>query len=395
MQRQRTWRLCAAALAITALTACKTELGPGDGDGGTNPNPKPYPTLDGKAPQSFSLSSIDGKAANTAESFDAAIAQDANFIAVDLVMSKDGELVALASPDITDITDVSSRSVYANRKTVRQIDGQSHQGWFASDFTLVELQSLRAKLNGSSAPPTNATTGRILSLNDVIAYVKRQRKTVGLYLQTLNPTYHSQQGLAMEDKLVAAFTAAGYTQETAPVLVRSLEVAHLKALRAKTQVRLVQMINGDPKLGSDGQILMNLPYGQPYDFTLAGTSTTYAQMVTADGLAQIKTYANGISPWKPFVISARYLDKNGDGQPDDLNNDGLRDYRDREMMPPTNLVTLAHAAKLFVHPWEYRNDVTLLASDFKGKVAAEYKLFYEVGVDGVFSDSPSDANKAR
>ncbi|MGE8491594.1 glycerophosphodiester phosphodiesterase family protein [Comamonas sp.] len=394
MQRQRTWRLCAAALAITALTACKTELGPGDG-GGTNPNPKPYPTLDGNAPQSFSLSSIDGKAANTTESFDAAVAQDANFIAVDLVMSKDGELVALASPDITDITDVSSRSVYANRKTLRLIDGQSRQGWFASDFTLVELQSLRAKLPASTTPPVGANNGRILSLNDVIAYAKRQRKTVGLYLQTLNPTYHSQLGLAMEDKLLAAFTAAGYTQETAPVIVRSLEVAHLKTLRAKTQVRLVQMINGDPTLGRDGQILMTLPYGQPYDFTVAGISTTYAQMVTADGLAQIKTYANGISPWKPYVISARNLDKNGDGQPDDLNNDGLWDYRDREMMPPTNLVTLAHAAKLFVHPWAYRNDATLLASDFKGKVATEYKLFYEVGVDGVFSDSPSDANKAR
>lgn len=394
MQRQRTWRLCAAALAITALTACKTELGPGDG-GGTNPNPKPYPTLDGNAPQSFSLSSIDGKAANTTESFDAAVAQDANFIAVDLVMSKDGELVALASPDITDITDVSSRSVYANRKTLRLIDGQSRQGWFASDFTLVELQSLRAKLPASTTPPVGANNGRILSLNDVIAYAKRQRKTVGLYLQTLNPTYHSQLGLAMEDKLLAAFTAAGYTQETAPVIVRSLEVAHLKTLRAKTQVRLVQMINGNPELAADGSILLSAPNAQPYDFTMAGVSTTYAQMVTADGLAQIKTYANGISPWKPYVISARYLDKNGDGRPDDLNNDGKWDYRDREMMPPTNLVTLAHAAKLFVHPWAYRNDATLLASDFKGKVAAEYKLFYEVGVDGVFSDSPSDANKAR
>lgn len=394
MQRQATWRLCAAALAITALTACKTELGPGDGNGG-GPNPKPYPTLDGNAPQSFSLSGIDGKAANTAESFDAAVAQDANFIAADLVMSKDGELVALSSPDITDITDVSSRSIYANRKTVRLIDGQSHDGWFAADFTLVELQSLRAKLPGSTTPPGNASTGRILSLNDVIAYVKRQRKTVGLYLQTQNPTYHSQLGLAMEDKLLAAFTAAGYTQESAPVMVRSLEVAHLKALRAKSQVRLVQMINGAPTLAPNGQILLSAPYGQPYDFTLAGVSTTYAQMVTADGLTQIKTYANGISPWKPYVISARYLDKNGDGQPDDLNNDGLLDYRDREMMPPTNLVTLAHAAKLFVHPWAYRNDVTLLASDFKGQVAAEYKLFYEVGVDGVFSDSPRDANRAR
>ncbi|MFC3217275.1 glycerophosphodiester phosphodiesterase family protein [Comamonas sp. JC664] len=327
MQRQRTWRLCAAALAITALTACKTELGPGDG-GGTNPNPKPYPTLDGNAPQSFSLSSIDGKAANTTESFDAAVAQDANFIAVDLVMSKDGELVALASPDITDITDVSSRSVYANRKTLRLIDGQSRQGWFASDFTLVELQSLRAKLPASTTPPVGANNGRILSLNDVIAYAKRQRKTVGLYLQTLNPTYHSQLGLAMEDKLLAAFTAAGYTQETAPVIVRSLEVAHLKTLRAKTQVRLVQMINGNPELAADGSILLSAPNAQPYDFTMAGVSTTYAQMVTADGLAQIKTYANGISPWKPYVISARYLDKNGDGQPDDLNNDGKWDYRD-------------------------------------------------------------------
>ncbi|MNT69436.1 glycerophosphodiester phosphodiesterase [compost metagenome] len=118
-------------------------------------------------------------------------------------------------------------------------------------------------------------------------------------------------------------------------------------------------------------------------------------MVTTAGLAQIKTYADGISPWKPYVISSKNLDKDGNGQPDDLNKDGKFDDRDREMMTASNLVKDAHAANLFVHPFVFSNDVSTLASDFAGDPSKEYNLFYNLGVDGVFSANPSDANKAR
>lgn len=394
---QHAWRL--GAIAITGLCAalisgCNTEFGVGPGDGGETPGNPDYPTLDNKRPQSFALASVGSQPANSLESMGQAMTQSADFIAVDLVMSKDGTLVALGSPDITDITNIANHSEFSDRKTTKVIDGISVTGWFASDFTLAELQTLRLKNPTGSSTPTDINSFRIQSLAQVFDWAKRQARTPGLYLQTRNPTYHSKLGLPMEDKLIAALQQAGNTSATSPVMIRSTEVQHLKTLRDKTKVRLVQMIQGSD-LTPWGVIQLSAPYDRPYDFTVAGTATTYADMVTTAGLAQIKTYADGISPWKPYVISATYLDKNNDGQPDDLNNDGKWDYRDRQMMSATNLVTNAHAANLFVHPFEFSSDVSTLASDFAGDASKEYKLFYKVGVDAVLSANPADANKAR
>lgn len=391
---QQFWRLGSTTLiglCTAFIGGCNTEFGVDPDDGSA----KPYNTLDGKRPQSFALASVGGQPANSLESMGQALTQSADFISVDLVMSKDGTLVALGSPNITEITDIDRHSEFADRKTTKLIDGVSAIGWFASDFTLAELQTLRLKTpTGSTGTPPNINSFRIQSLAQVFDWAKRQARTPGLYLHTRNPTYHSKLGLPMEDKLVAALQQAGNTLATSPVMIRSLEVKHLKTLRTKTQVRLVQMITGSGPTSS-GDIQLSAPLDRPYDFTVAGTSTTFKDMVTTAGIAQIKTYANGISLWKPYIASAKYLDKDGNGQPDDLNNDGKLDYRDRVMMTASNLVKDAHAANLFVHPFVFSNDVSTLASDFAGDPSKEYKLFYNLGVDGVFSANPSDANKAR
>ena len=69
--------------------------------------------------------------------------------------------------------------------------------------------------------------------------------------------------------------------------------------------------------------------------------------------------------------------------------------RDRVMMPATSVVKDAHAAGLFVHAYTFRNEAKRLASDFKGDPKAEYKLFFNLGVDGVFSDFTDTAKAAR
>ncbi len=62
---------------------------------------------------------------------------------------------------------------------------------------------------------------------------------------------------------------------------------------------------------------------------------------------------------------------------------------------PTSVVRDAHAAGLQVFTWTFRNEPKRLASSFKSDPAAEYKAFYALGVDGVFSDFPDTAVKAR
>ncbi|MFL5204574.1 MAG: glycerophosphodiester phosphodiesterase family protein, partial [Microvirga sp.] len=107
------------------------------------------------------------------------------------------------------------------------------------------------------------------------------------------------------------------------------------------------------------------------------------------------TYADIIAPWKPYILASRQVDKNSDGKPDDLNNDGAIDERDRVLVEPSSVVKDAHAAGLQVFTWTFRSEPKRLTSDFKGEPAAEYKAYYALGVDGLFSDFTDHAVKAR
>jgi glycerophosphoryl diester phosphodiesterase len=50
---------------------------------------------------------------------------------------------------------------------------------------------------------------------------------------------------------------------------------------------------------------------------------------------------------------------------------------------------------LIVHAFNFRNEPRRLAGSYRGDPKSEYQLFYEMGVDGVFSDFPDTAVAAR
>ena len=64
-------------------------------------------------------------------------------------------------------------------------------------------------------------------------------------------------------------------------------------------------------------------------------------------------------------------------------------------MRATSVLADAHKAGLFVHPYTFRSEAKRLAADDKGDPKAEYRRFYELGVDGVFSDFADHAKAAR
>jgi glycerophosphoryl diester phosphodiesterase len=109
----------------------------------------------------------------------------------------------------------------------------------------------------------------------------------------------------------------------------------------------------------------------------------------------VASYADGIGPWKPYIISTAAVDINGDGQVGDENGDGLVNEGDRKLLPPTDLVARAHARGLLVHPYTFRNEQKRLAFDYEGNPINEYLRFYEAGVDGLFSDFADTAFAAR
>ncbi|MDD2691371.1 MAG: glycerophosphodiester phosphodiesterase [Simplicispira sp.] len=335
---------------------------------------------------------------HTLEGYKKAIEMGADFIEPDLVATKDGVLVARHEPNITGTTDVAQRPEFASRKTQKMVDGVKEEGWFASDFTLAEIKTLRAIQPLSDRDQSFNGKFQIPTFDEVLDLAKAEGskagRTVGVYPETKHPTYHANLGLPLEDRLLATLAKYGYTSKGSPVIVQSFEVSNLKYLRTKTAVRLVQLVDADG-VNADGSISLVAPYDKPYDFAVAGDARTFASLLSPAGLKEVKTYADGVGPWKPYLIASKQVDANQDGKPDDLNGDGKIDERDRVMMAPTDVVKNAHEVGLFVHAYTFRSEAKRLASDFKGDPKAEYRLFYQLGVDGVFSDFADHALAAR
>jgi glycerophosphoryl diester phosphodiesterase len=357
------------------------------------------PTLDGQRALVIAHRGASGYLPeHTLEAYALAIEMGADFIEPDLVASKDGVLIARHEPMLGATTDVAEHPEYATRRVTRQVDGVAITDWFASDFTLEEIRRLRAKQ--AMAERDQSMNGKfpIPTLQEVIDLAKAKSvesgRVVGVYPEIKHPTFHAAIGLKLEDRLLDVLTAAGWTEKSSPVIIQSFEVAGLKYLRSKTRVRLVQLIDADD-VDKNGNLVLNPPLDRPYDFTVAQDRRTFKDLVSKAGLAEIKTYADGVGPWKRYIVSAKQIDADANGQADDLNGDGKIDERDRVLLAPSTLVKDAHDLGLFVHTWTFRNEPRRLASDFKGDPMLEYKMFYALGIDGVFSDFADTAVKAR
>lgn len=356
------------------------------------------PTLSGQKPLVIGHRGASGyMPEHTIEGYKLAIQQGADFIEPDLVSTKDGVLVVRHEPMLSGTTDVADRPEFASRKTTRKVDGVDTTDWFANDFTAAEIKTLKAKQAFADRDQSHNGKYLIPTFQEVIDLAKaesaRTGRTIGIYPETKHPTYHAALGLAFEDKLLDMLKAAGWTDKTAPVFIQSFETANLKYLRPKTQLRLVQLVDGDG-VDKDGKVSLAAPFDRPYDFAVLGDKRTFQDMLSAEGLKEIATYADGVGPWKPYLIGSKQT-IGADGKPQDLNGDGAIDERDRTLIAPTNVVKDAHAAGLLVHSWTFRSEPKRLTSDFKGDAGAEYKAFLALGLDGLFSDFPDQAVKAR
>jgi glycerophosphoryl diester phosphodiesterase len=292
---------------------------------------------------------------HTLAAYALAIDMGADFIEPDLVSTKDSALVARHENEIGGTTDVAAR--FPDRKTTRTIDGRPVTGWFTEDLTLAELRTLRAK---ERLPlRSHAHDGRepIPTFDEILDLVQRRsRETgrrIGVYPETKHPSYFRSIGRPLEEPLLAALARRGWTTPDAPVFIQSFEVANLRALRPRTGVRLVQLVDrvGGP---ADARVAADVP-------------ATYAEMLTPAGLARIARYADAVGVEKSLV------------QP--IDSAGRRGA-------PTSLVADAHRAGLAVHVWTLRSDAAFLPADYRGDATAEWRLFARLGVDGIFGDFP-------
>ncbi len=272
---------------------------------------QPVPTLTGERPLVVGHRGAAGTLPeHTIEGYTLAIAQGADFIEPDLVATKDGVLIARHEPMLSGTTDVSARPEFASRKTTRKVDGIETTDWFAGDFTLAEIKTLRAKQAFADRDQSHNGKYPIPTLQEVIDLAKaestRTGRTIGIYPETKHPIFHAAIGLPLEDRLLDQLKAAGWTEKTSPVIIQSFETANLKYLRGKTQLRLVQLVDADD-VDKDGGIVLAAPSDKPYDFVVTGDKRSFKDLVTPEGLKEIKTYADGVGPWKPYLLPGKQV----------------------------------------------------------------------------------------
>jgi len=295
---------------------------------------------------------------HTLEAYGRAIEMGADFIEPDLVSTKDGVLIARHENEISGTTDVAEK--FPNRKRRATIDGHTGEGWFTEDFTLAEIKTLRAKQRLESREQKYNGKFKIVTFEEILNFVqsenKRLKRTVGIYPEVKHSTYHRSLNLPIEGKFLSLLKKYGYDRKPEQVFIQSFEISNLKEIHQMApQYRLIQLLDD--------------PDAKPAD----QKELTYAKMLTPEGLAAIAGYAYGIGPHKNYI------------QP----------IQGQELKTPTALVRAAHAAGLHVHIYTLRSDKPFLIDAYEGDPAREYRRFFQLGVDGMFSDFADHAVKAR
>lgn len=327
-------------------------------------------TLDGAAPIVIAHRGASGyRPEHTLASYRLAIAQGADFIEPDLVATRDGHLVARHEPVLDDTTDVAMHPHFAARRTTRILDGKSITAFFASDFTLAEIRTLRARQSNPARSRDYDGRFEIPTFEEILQLAVSESaargRTIGVYPETKHPAFHLALGLPLEDRLLEALRRHGLDRAGGPVFIQSFESANLQYLRPRTALPLVQLLDdGSLQYDEGGTRVVGVNIPQ-YDDPRGGTPPRQ--------LDDIAAYANAIGPWKRQI---------------------LRDVKAAELLR-TSVIDQAHAAGLKVHTYTFRNEPATLAPQYANDPLREYRQFYELGVDGVFSDFPDVARRAR
>lgn len=198
---------------------------------------------------------------HTLAAYKKALEMKADYIELDLHMTKDGELVAIHDATLARTTNVEQ--VYPNRAP-----------WRVKDFTLAEIKRLDAGSWFNKTFPQYASKQygkeKIPTLQEVIDWLTQSKSKTALYIETKDPNVYS----GMEEKLVGILKKNGYLQK-GKVIFQSFSETSLRKLK--------------------GLVPPNIPLIQLY------SASTIRNKPIDHILRHVSSYADGISPEQTIV----------------------------------------------------------------------------------------------
>ncbi len=264
-----------------------------------------------------------------------------DYLELDLVLSKDLQLIVNHDLTLDETTDVEAVFPQGKRS-----DGK----WYVIDFTLAQLKTLhvhersndaKGSLNFPGRFPYQKSRFQLETFQSMVELVQGLNKStgrhVGIYPEIKDLAFHLKEGKDLLPIVVKALSDYGYVEKDSGAIVQSFDSATLKRLRSEFKVKLplIQLIGG----------------------TWAGPEHT--DLKTPKGVASIALYADGIGP------SIRELFLPG-------------------TMTPSPLVSEAKKHKLVIHPYTLRADQ--LPDGMTYEMVA--KGLIAVGANGIFTDNP-------
>lgn len=287
-----------------------------------------YCTLSGAKPLIIAHRGASGlRPEHTLAAFQLAIDMGADYIEPDLVITKDGHLIVRHDRYLSTTTNISDLPEFADRKTKKT--GLDREDWFAEDFTLAEIKTLKARQPRQGRLKRFDDSYDIPTLDEVLElaqkWSEKHGKRIGVYPETKHPAAHEAAGLSFDEPLLTALEKFGYGTGNDPVFIQSFETENLRRLKGKTSIPLIYLTGDMPELSFE----------------------------------DISVFATGIGPNKKL-----------------LSDDKLQS---------TGFVENAHAAGLQVHPWTFRDDQPDIRFPNKN---AEARYYFDLGVDGGFFDFP-------
>ena len=280
---------------------------------------------------------------HTLEAYELAIEQGADFIEPDLVVTKDGVLIARHEPTLAQVeldeegnikfddngepilkagtantTNVFELAEFADRLTVKNLDGKPVGGWFAEDFTLDEIKQLSARQARDYRDQSFNDEGlKVPTFEEVIALAKEN--DVGIYIETKHPTYFWKDGTYLDGTPINADTSqlvidtlvANDFTDPERIFIQSFEIENLLRLQneimpeAGVDIPLVQLT--DDVKTSVYDVAFNFRPGNPqanpdiYDGIPIGLreNTDYGDLFNTAFIDWIaENYAEGLGPWK-------------------------------------------------------------------------------------------------
>lgn len=296
--------------------------------------PVEYCTLSGAAPIIIAHRGASGyRPEHTLSAYALAIDMGADYIEPDLVITKDGHLIARHDRYLSTTTNVADLPEFADRKTEKP--GHDGADWFAEDFTLAEIKQLKARQPRAARAQHFNDKYDIPTFDEVLELVntlsEKRGRPIGVYPETKQPRALAALGLSYDEALLKSLKAHGFEDDSDPVFIQSFEDGNLRRLKEKTSIPLVFLTEDVPVLS----------------------------------FSEIAEFARGIGPYKKLLSD--------------------------ETLKSTGFVENAHAAGLVVHPWTFRDDQADIRLPNKLKEARHY---FALGVDGGFFDFPDSGVEA-